>query len=180
MLTPDRTILLVVDVQGKLASLMHQPERLLANLEKLIKGAQVLEIPVLWTEQVPAKLGPTVPELGRLLEGSAAPIAKASFSCCLHPPFMAALQATGRRQILVAGIETHICIYQTTIDLLEAGCEVQVVADAVSSRTAENRQIGLDRVQAAGAALTSTEMVLFELLRVAEGPKFKEINKIVK
>ena len=93
---------------------------------------------------------------------------------------MAELAALNRRQVLLAGIETHICVYQTALDLLQAGYEVQVVADAVSSRTAENRQLGLQRMQAAGAILTSTEMALFELLRVAAGPKFKAINQIVK
>jgi nicotinamidase-related amidase len=93
---------------------------------------------------------------------------------------MRELEAVGRRQALLAGIETHICVYQTAVDLAGQGYEVQVVTDAVSSRTAENRQLGLERMKEAGARLTSTEMALFELLRVAEGPKFKEINRIVK
>ena len=180
MLTPDNTVLLVIDVQGKLAQLMHRKESLFASLEKIIRGAQVLELPIIWTEQVPEKLGPTLPEIARLLATMSGPISKASFSCCGHPPFMQELEALNRRQVLVTGIETHICIYQTTLDLLERGYEVQVVADAVSSRTAENRELGLERTKDAGARLTSTEMALFELLRVAAGPQFKEINRIVK
>lgn len=180
MLTPDNTVLLVIDVQGKLAQLMHRKESLFAHLEKIIRGAQVLQLPVIWTEQVPEKLGPTLPEIARLLETTTSPISKASFSCCGHPPFMQALEALNRRQVLVTGIETHICVYQTTLDLLERGYEVQVVADAVSSRTAENRELGLERVKDAGAKLTGTEMALFELLRVAAGPRFKEISRIVK
>lgn len=180
MLTVDNTVLLVIDVQGKLAQLMDQKENLTANLEKIIKGTQVLEIPVIWTEQVPEKLGPTLPELAGLLARSAQPVSKASFSCCGVEPFMSALEKTKRQQVLVTGIETHICVYQTSVDLLAEGYEVQVVADAVSSRTAENRQIGLNRMQSAGAVLTSTEMALFELLRVAEGDKFRQISKIVK
>jgi len=180
MLTVDNTALLIIDVQGKLAQLMHQKEKLFANLEKIIKGAQVLELPLIWTEQVPEKLGPTSPELAELLIRSAQPISKASFSCCGVEPFVSALAQTKRRQVLVTGIETHICVYQTSVDLLAQGYEVQVVADAVSSRTAENRQLGLDRMHSAGAVLTSTEMALFELLRVAEGDKFRQISKIVK
>jgi nicotinamidase-related amidase len=93
---------------------------------------------------------------------------------------MGALKATRRKQVLLAGIESHVCVYQTCRDLLDLGYEVQVVADAISSRAPENRQIGLERMKEAGATVTSTEMALFELLRVAEGPKFKEITKIVK
>lgn len=180
MLTIDTTTLLVIDVQGKLAQLMHQKETLFANLEKIIKGARVLDLPIIWTEQVPDKLGPTSPELAELLARSAQPISKASFSCCGDRSFESALAQIGRRQILVTGIETHICVYQTAADLLAQGHEVQVVADAVSSRTAENRQIGLDRMHSAGAVMTSTEMALFELLRVAGGDKFRQISKIVK
>lgn len=180
MLTVKNTALVVVDVQGKLAQIMDQKEALFANLEKMIKGIQVLEIPIIWTEQVPEKLGPTLPELSELLTHSAKPIAKSSFSCCGHPPFMEAIQTLGRRQVLLTGIETHVCVYQTALDLLDSGYEVQVVTDAVSSRTSANKQIGLERMKAAGATLTSTEMALFELLRVAEGPQFKQIAKIVK
>jgi nicotinamidase-related amidase len=141
---------------------------------------QVLQLPIIWNEQIPEKLGPTVPELAELLAESTQPIPKASFSCCGNPPFMDALKAVNRRQVLLAGIESHVCVYQTGLDLLNLGYEVQVVADAVSSRTPENRQLGLEHLKQAGAAVTSTEMALFELLRVAEGSKFKEIAKIVK
>jgi nicotinamidase-related amidase len=180
MLNQNNTALVVIDVQGRLAQLMHQKEALFENLQKLIKGVQVLELPIIWNEQLPEKLGPTIPEIAQLLSHSAQPIRKASFSCCGNPPFLEALQATQRKQILLTGIESHVCVYQTCLDLLNLGFEVQVVTDGVSSRTAENRQLGLDRMKEAGAAWTSTEMALFELLRVAEGPKFREITRIVK
>jgi len=180
MLTLDNTILLVIDVQGKLAQLMDQKEALFDNLSRMIKGAQILEIPILWTEQAPDKLGQTTPEIGQLLSETGRPISKTSFSCCGHPPFAAQLKALERRQILLTGIETHICVYQTAIDLLAQNYEVEVVADAVSARRAENKQIGLARMQEAGARLTSAEMALFELLQAAEGPKFKEIARLVK
>jgi nicotinamidase-related amidase len=180
MLTLDNTALVIIDVQGRLAQLMYQKETLFDNLQKIIKGAQVLELPIIWNEQLPEKLGPTAPEIAELLVNTTQPIAKASFSCCGNPPFMETLKGNQRKQVLLAGIESHICVYQSCLDLLNLGYEVQVVADAVSSRTAENRQIGLERMKEAGATLTSTEMALFELLRVAEGPKFKEITRIVK
>ena len=180
MLNVKDTALIVIDVQGKLAQLMHQKERLFANTKRMIKGAQVLDIPLLWTEQAPDKLGPTTPEIAKLLAESVRPISKSSFSCCGHAPFMDAFKALDRRQVLLTGIEAHVCVYQTALDLLDIGYEVQVVTDAVSARIAENKQIGIDRMQAAGAALTSTEMALFELLRVAAGDQFKAITKIVK
>lgn len=179
MLDLLNTLLILVDVQGRLAHSMDGKERLFANLQRLIKGALVLDLPIIWMEQYPQGLGPTIPEIAQLLPDRQ-PIAKTSFSCCGCDAFMQALRAAGRSQALVAGIEAHVCIYQTTLDLLGLGYHVEVVTDAVSSRTAENRQIGLQRMRAAGAALTSVEMALFELLRVAEGQRFKEIQAIVK
>ncbi|MCB9077418.1 MAG: hydrolase [Anaerolineaceae bacterium] len=179
MLSIDNTILLVIDVQGKLAELMDNKEALFANLQRIIQGAKVLDLPIVVTEQVPEKLGPTRPEIGQYLAGIE-PVAKRTFSCCGDDDFMSQLAALNRKQILMTGIETHICVYQTAIDLLEQGYEVQMVTDAVSSRTPENRQLGLERIKEAGASLTSTEMALFELLRVAEGSKFKTISNIVK
>ncbi len=180
MLTINDTALLVIDVQGRLAQVMHDKETLFANVERMIRGAKVLELPVLWTEQVPDKLGPTLPEFANLLSDVSQPVSKASFSCCGVQPFRQALTASERRQVLVTGIEAHVCVYQTVIDLLEQEYEVQLVADAVSSRTPENKAIALERMKEAGATLTSTEMALFELLRVAEGDKFRTISKLVK
>ena len=171
---------MVIDVQGKLARLMHQKESFLANVERMVKGVQILEIPIIWTEQVPEKLGDTIPQLRESLLKTTQPLAKVSFSCCGNQPFTEHLKAIDRTQILMTGLETHICVYQTTLDLLDMGYEVQLVADAISSRAAENKQIGLARMQTAGAGLTSTEMALFELLRVAEGDKFRAISKLVK
>ena len=180
MLAINNTTLLVIDVQGKLAQLMHQKETFFANLERMVKGAQILDIPIVWTEQVPEKLGDTISRLREPLLKTAQPIAKVSFSCCGNPPFMARLKALGRKQVLMTGLETHICVYQTTVDLLDMGYQVQIVTDAVSSRTPDNKLIGLERMKAAGAGVTSTETALFELLRIAEGDKFRAISKLVK
>ncbi len=179
MLKAEKTILTVVDVQGKLAHLMHEKEALFENLRKVIRGIQVLGIPIIWVEQNPKGLGPTIPEIADLLS-DVQPIAKLSFNCCRNDYFVQALKATARDQVLLAGIETHICIYQTAIGLLSQGYEVQVVTDAVSSRTAQNKEVGLQKMRDAGVSLTSTETALFELLEVAEGERFKEILKIVK
>jgi len=178
MLTPKQTALVVVDVQGKLAQLMHGKEDLFEKIKMLIKGAKVLGIPILWVEQNPAGLGPTVEEIAALLPGK--PIAKFSFSCCGEKRFTEELERLDRKQVLLAGIEAHVCIYQTAMDLIALHYEVQVVADATSSRTARNRDIGLQRARDAGAGLTSVELALFELLRVAQGPRFKSILEIVK
>lgn len=179
MLSPDNTCLVVVDVQGKLAQLMHQKEALFRNLQIIIKGAQSLGLPILWCEQNPAGLGPTIPEVANLLSGQQ-PIAKMSFSCAGNAQFMQALRATNRPQVLLAGIEAHVCIYLTAADLVAAGFEVQVIADAVSSRSSDNKQIGLTRVSSLPAGVTCTETALFELLRTAEAPKFKEVVKLFK
>jgi len=179
MLSLDNTVLIIVDVQGKLAQLMHKKEVLFDNLQKIIKGARVLEIPIIHVEQYPEGLGPTIPEVAGLLT-DVDTISKLSFSCWGNEQFRARLAGTGRKQVLIAGIETHICVYQTSMSLLSEGYEVHVIADAVSSRTLENKKTALDKIRAAGASLTTTEMAIFELLKVAGGPKFKELVNIVK
>jgi nicotinamidase-related amidase len=179
MLTIEKTALVLIDVQGKLAQLMHNREALFKQLQVAIKGMQALGAPIFWLEQNPAGLGATIPELAGLLAAQK-PIAKMSFSCCGSAEFMLALKASGRAQVLLAGIEAHVCVYQTARDLLAARCDVEVVADCVSSRSAENRLIGLEKMRAAGAGITCVETALFELLRTAESPKFKEVVRLVK
>ena len=179
MLTPENTILVIIDVQEKLARAMLDKEVLVQNAAKMVSGAKILGVPIIRTEQNPNGLGRTVPELEELLP-DVEPISKLSFSCCGEPRFMNELQGSARRQILVGGIESHVCVYQTVLDLAALNYEVQVLADVVSSRTAENRNIGLDRCREAGASLTSVETVLFEMLRAAEGEKFKQMLRVVK
>lgn len=179
MLTTDNTVFLLVDVQGKLAHSMHAKENLFKNLKKLINGMRVLEVPILWTEQNPKGLGPTVPEIASLLPDVQA-MPKYSFSCYKDKGIRRSLEALKRTSVLVAGIETHVCVYQTVRDLARSNYSVQLVADAVSSRTIENWQIGLEKCKSTGAAITSVETALFELLEVAEGEKFKGILEIVR
>ena len=179
MLNSVDAVLVIVDVQGRLASLMHESESLIANIRIMIQACQKLEIPILWNEQVPDKLGRTVPEIAELLSKSE-PMAKTTFSCLGNEAFNAALRETRRRQILLVGMETHICIYQTAIDLLENLLEVHVIADAVSSRKIQNKKLGLHKIRLAGADVTTTEMCLFEMLRTAEAEEFRMISQLVK
>jgi nicotinamidase-related amidase len=179
MLSPHDTVLLIVDIQEKLVRAMHAREELVLSAQQLVRGASVLGVPILCTEQNPKGLGPTVPEIAAHMP-AAPPISKFSFGCCASEDFMSALQATARRNVLIAGIETHVCVYQTALGLMAKGYRVEVVADACSSRTLQNKQTGLEKMRDAGAALTSVETALFELLRVAEGPLFKQVLNIVK
>ena len=179
MLTTENSALVLVDVQGKLAQAMHGKEGFFDSIIRLVKGARILELPILWNEQNPAGLGPTIPEIAELLPNQK-PLSKLSFSCYGNENFVKELKKLNRPNLLVAGIETHVCVYQTAADLIDQNYAVQVVADAVASRTAENKQIGLEKCKQAGAGLTSTETVLFELLRIAKGDKFKEIINVVK
>ena len=179
MMTPKETLLLVIDIQGKLATSVAQPDRLVRNVSKLIRACKLLGVPVICTEQYPKGLGHTVDELKELI-GDEAPYEKLSFSCCGNEDFMKRLRALGRNDILVVGMETHVCVYQTCVELLEFGYNVHLVTDAVSSRSEENRAVGIRCIERAGASPTSTEMAIFELLRVAEGDTFKAISKIIK
>lgn len=179
MFTVDNTVFILIDVQGNLAQAMYEKEELFSNLQKLISGMRVLDVPVIWMEQVPERMGPTIPELTPLLEGNT-PISKASFSCCGVEAFESRLAETGRKQVLIAGIEAHVCVYQTALDLLDKGYAVEVVADAVSSRVRSNKEAGLAKAKDSGAALTTTEMILLELLRGADHPRFKDILKLIK
>lgn len=179
MLRIEDTVMALVDVQGRLAEIMDDRDRLFDSLCRLVRGVRALGIPVVWAEQTPEKMGRTIDCLRELLPGQV-PIAKSSFSCAGSKAFMDALAATGRRQVLLAGIEAHICVFQTAAELAGLGYRVEVVADAVSSRTARNREIGLQKSVRAGASLTSVEAALFELMRTADHPAFRDVLKIVK
>ena len=179
MLRLEDTFLLLIDIQVKLWNVMHEKESLLENTQKLIKGLRLMGAPVLVTEQNPHGLGPTHPDLIQLLP-EAKPLPKFCFSCSQDPAFRDSAAGLKKKQVLVCGIEAHICVYQTSLDLLAAGYEVQVIADAVSSRTPRNRDIALARLQSEGVRISSVEMALFELLKTAESPAFKELSRIIK
>ena len=179
MLKSNDTVLVVIDIQGKLSTLMHHRESLFANTGRMIKGAEILDIPIILTEQLPDKLGPTNPVIRELLP-EAEVLVKDSFSCCGDKKFVSRLAELGRRQILLTGIETHVCVYQTALDLIGNGLEVHLVSDAVSSRIENNYHLGIKRIGQAGATVTSVEMALFEMLKVARGEQFRSIVKMLK
>jgi nicotinamidase-related amidase len=179
MLDEKDCCLVVVDVQGKLAGLMHDKDTLFKNIRILIQSAKILNIPFLWCQQVPTALGPTVSEIAELLTGNE-PINKSCFSCAANEEFNKKIEQLGRKQVLLCGIEAHVCVYQSAMDLLSKGYSVSVIADAVSSRTPDNKQIGLNRMACGGVLISSTEMALFEILKSSEHPRFKQIAKLVK
>jgi len=179
MLTSENTLLLVVDIQGRLAHVMNDKEKLFQSIINMIKGARVLGIKMMLTEQNPRGLGPTIPEISEHL-AQIEPISKSSFSCCDNEQFMQELNSAKPQNIIMAGIESHICVYQTARDLVNLKYNVQILSDAVSSRTAENKQIGLEKSKAAGAGISSVETALFEIVRDAQRKEFKDILNIVK
>lgn len=179
MLDIERSCLLVVDVQGKLAGLMHDKEKLFKQIQILIQAAKILDVPIIWYQQCPEALGPTVPQIAELLTDEQT-INKASFSCCSDEQFGKKIKELSRKQVLLCGIEAHVCIYQTAVDLSAKDFHVEVIADAVSSRTIENKKIAFERMASEGVKISSVEMVLFELLKTAEHPKFKQIARLIK
>ena len=179
MLKKEDTLFVLVDVQGKLAKMVYESEQLIRNLKSLIQGLRIIGIPVVWLEQYPEGLGPTNEGLIEHLAGKE-PIQKVTFDACKNSSFIEAVEETGRRQVLIGGIETHICVYQTAFGLQSLGYEVHVVADAVSSRTLANKEIGLNRMKSEGMTITSVEMALYELMQIAKGEEFKQILKLIK
>lgn len=181
ILTTEDSLLLVIDLQERLAAAMDQEalQRLIRNVAILLDSAQELGLPVLVTEQYVKGLGPTLPTL-RERSDHARFVEKISFSCCGNDDFMAALEATGKKQIIVCGTETHVCVQQTVLDLLRAGYNVHVVKDAVLSRSSDNRQTAIEAMTLAGAIPTCTETVVFQWLKVAGTDTFRKLSKLVK
>lgn len=176
------TALLVVDVQEKLIGAVRNHRRVVWNVRRLIDGAHLLGLPVAATEQYPRGLGPTVAELAeRLQRNNPAPFPeKTAFSCCACAQVLAGFREHGVVKVLVAGIEAHVCVQQTALDLLSEGYRVYVAADAIGSRYAVDYEFALRRMEAAGALLTTTEAALFEWCEVAGTPEFKQISALVR
>jgi nicotinamidase-related amidase len=179
MLERNKAMLIVTDVQGKLASLMYERDELFRSMEILIEGAKILDLPILWVEQYPEGLGPTVKEIAAHLKGLS-PFPKKTFSSLRDPVILKTFEEIKRSQVILSGIETHVCIYQTAIDLLNMGIETHIPVDAVSSRTLMNKHIGIEKITRAGGDKTSVETLLFELLKVGEGDEFRKITKLIK
>ena len=176
LLRREDTVLVVIDVQERLLPVMEGREELVENIVRLLRLARIIGLPVVVTEQ--QNLGATVPEVRDELEDYH-PIGKIEFDCFRRTEFVAKLRDLGREALVLAGIEAHICVCQTALHALP-GFKVHVVADAVSSRTADNRRIALDRMRQQGATISSTEMVFYELLEQAGTDEFRQILKLVK
>ncbi len=180
MLKAEECVLVIVDVQGKLAKVVRQSEQLQHKLHTLVKAAQLFDMPILWLEQIPEKLGATTEEIANILKQSTTPIAKQHFSGWQAEAFQQQLKALGTKQVILAGIETHVCVYQTCRDLLDNGYQTHIVADAMSSRTEANKQYGIAMMQQHGALITNVESLLFELQHQAQGERFKALLKLIK
>ena len=175
VLDRGRAALVIVDVQEAFRPAVREFETVAAGVASLIRGARILGLPVVVTEQYPKGLGATVPEVAEHLDGIE-PIAKVSFSAAAADGF----DLGARDQVLVCGIESHVCVSQTAHDLLDRGVEVHVARDAVTSRTEANSELGLHKMEGSGAVLTSVETALFELLGAAGTDEFKRVQELVK
>lgn len=178
----DEAILLVIDMQRKLLPHIHDHESVEQNVIRLIRGTHTLGIPAIVTEQYPQGIGHTTNGVLQALDQTrgAETIQKMTFSSCGSDQFLENTELSNRRQVILSGVETHVCVYQTALDLLDRDFQVWVVADAVSSRTDRNREIALDRMVAEGVRLSSTEMILFELTVECGTDEFRAISKLVK
>lgn len=179
-LDTNNTLLLVIDIQERLIGAMDKTIYNIAkeNVIRLVKSANILNLPVFATQQYTKGLGNTIPEISNLIDTPH--IEKLTFSCWDESSFKDKLKKMDINNIIVTGMETHICVLQTVIDLLESGYNVHVVNDAVASREKFNLQVGIDYMRDAGAKITVTETVLFQLLKKSGSPEFKEISKLIK
>jgi len=173
------SVLIVIDVQEHLVPAMQAPARTLKNTKMLLLAAQENDVPVILTEQYPKGLGPTVPEIAKAA-GGAPVISKMHFSCMEDERFADVFRGLKRRQAILAGMEAHICVVQTAASMLEEGYEVFVVSDATASRTLESEKACLARMNASGANIVTTEMVVFEWLGKAGTPAFKRLLPAIK
>ncbi len=178
LMSPGDTGLLVVDMQTRLITVQSDAEQVVWNVRRLLDGAKILGIPSAATEQYPEKLGNTLPQLSDRL--SVSPQSKTTFSCASCNKIFTAWRAAGIHRVLVCGIETHVCVQQTVLDLLAAGFQVFVAVDAVSTRFPIDHQTALRRMEASGAVLTTVEAALFEWCAKAGTPQFKAISKLAK
>lgn len=179
LLERTHAALLVIDIQARVHAAMCFGKQVEESAIKLIRGFEILNVPIYLTEQYPKGLGPTLPTIAEALRGNT-PLQKMSFSCCGSEELMAGLKAKGIRQILLCGIETHVCVSQTAHDLLAAGFQVHVARDAVSSRRESDHATALERMRGAGAIITTAEAALFELMVRADIAEFKAISTLVK
>lgn len=175
----DSVVALVVDIQERLFPHINGHDELAKNVEILIKGLQALEVPVVVSEQYKKGLGDTIESIETLVD-QVPHVEKMAFSCCDEPKLMEKIELSSKRFVILAGMETHICVLQTAIDLLERGYHPVVIEDCVSSRTAANKKTAIERMRQEGVIVSSYESILFELCRYAGSESFKTISKLIK
>jgi nicotinamidase-related amidase len=175
-LDATRSALVIIDMQENFRTPIPDFAEVAARIALVAHAARLLRVPVIVTEQYPKGLGQTAGEIRAVLPEDWRPVEKTAFSSCGAQQFVSELEGAGARQVIVCGIEAHVCVNQTTHDLLARGFQVHLLTDCVSSRTAQNRQLGLDKMRQSGALPTSTEMMLFELLRDARHEQFKRFR----
>lgn len=181
LLDRETTLLVIVDMQEPFLRVIHGRERLTENIRLLAQAAAILSIPILTTVQYAERMGGIIPEIAQVLPlHTENPLDKLDFSCAQNEEFTALLMATGRRQILLCGVETHICVSQTALDLVHLGYQVHVAADAASSRTLERHKLGMERMRDNAVLPCAAEAAVYELLGAAGSPEFKSILKLVK
>lgn len=182
MIETDLAALVVVDVQQKMLSAIGsgEPDRIVNRIETLIAAARLFEMPIILTEQYPQGLGPTDERIMRALPEGCRPVVKTTCSTWRDDPFRKALRETSREHVIVAGLETHVCIQQTVLDLMRVDYLPFVPLDAVGSRNAVDHETAISRMSRAGAEITTTESLIFELVERCDHPKFKEVLKLVK
>lgn len=178
-LDKDKAVLVIVDIQERLADVMSERQRVVDNCLHLIEICRLFHIPVFLNEQYPKGLGPTVKEIKKALSPYE-PIEKMTFSCCGQPDFLGKLASVNRKKVILCGMETHVCVLQTCIGILKGGYNVHVVKDAICSRTTDNFKTAIEFMRDAGAVITSTETVLFQLLEKAGTEEFKIMAKRIK
>ncbi|TXH60519.1 MAG: isochorismatase family protein [Bacteroidia bacterium] len=178
LINKETTALVVIDIQDKLMPVMQQAELIFANANRLLKGASILQIPSYITEQYPAGLGNTCTAIE--MPSDITLVEKIAFSCMQSQQLLESWKKNNINTLILCGVESHICVLKTALDALAAGFDVRVVADAVSSRTAENKNLALERMRQSGAFIVSTEMLLFQLIQEAGTPAFKAISKLIK
>jgi len=181
-LTREHTTLVVCDVQERLFHAMDADHReeVMRNIKVLAASARRLRVPILVTEQYPKGLGHTLQELLDTLGPGVEPLQKVTFSCCAVDTFRARLEATGARRVVLTGIEAHVCVLMSALDLIALGYTVHVAADAVTSRTQANWRLAMDQLRQAGAVVTATESVLFQLLGEADTEEFRELARLIR
>lgn len=176
----EKCALVLIDVQEKFRDLIYDMPAVTASCSRLLRFCDRLEIPIVVAEHYPEGLGKTLPELMELIPEGSVPLEKITFSCADNNEFNERMESLDRKQIILCGLETHVCVYQTACDLLLRGLQVAVAMDAVSSRSRQNRENGFLRMRELGAQIMSVEMILFEILKKAKTDDFKSVAGILK